>query len=472
MSFMIPEVVLLTAASVLILVELFLAPKLKQITFFSVQLSLLIVTVMTVMQMGEAKQVTFNGLYIADDVARIMKIFIYITTIGVFTYSRQYVTDRAMPNGEFYILGLLSVLGMSVVVSAHSLLTIYLGLELLSLPLYAMVALQRDSGRASEAAMKYFVMGAIASGMLLYGMSLLYGATGALDLDLIAKAVANYQPAQANLLAFSLVFIIAGIGFKFAAVPFHMWAPDVYTGAPTAVTNFLSSAPKIAALGMTIRLLVFGMPSLVSQWLQLLVVLAVLSIGLGNLFAIAQTNLKRMLAYSGISHIGFMLLGLIAGTQQGYAYALFYILIYALTSIAAFGMIVLFSRAGIEHEEIEDFKGLNTRNPWLAFMMLIVMFSMAGVPPTVGFFAKLFVINAIVEVGFVGLAIFSVLFAVIGAFYYIRLVKVMYFETPEKTYAIKIPTDMTITISINGLLLLALGLFPGFILQACRAAFG
>jgi len=347
-------------------------------------------------------------------------------------------------------------------------LTIYLGLELLSLSLYAMVAFDRDSPLASEAAMKYFVLGALASGMLLYGMSMLYGATGSLDLAEIAAALS--EPGENSMiLIFGLCFIVVGLAFKFGAVPFHMWVPDVYDGAPTAVTLFIGSAPKIAAFAMAMRLLVESMGSLAVDWQAMLVIMSVLSLALGNLIAIAQTNIKRMLAYSTISHVGFLLLGLLAGTAEGYSAAMFYAITYALMAIGGFGMIILISRAGYEANQLDDFKGLNDRSPWFAFMMLILMLSMAGVPPTVGFYAKLSVLQAVIHVDMVWLALVAVFFSIIGAFYYIRLIKLMYFDKPETEAPLVVRTDMQVAISLNGLLVLGLGLFPGALLALCAS---
>lgn len=466
-----PEIAMLAMACIALLADLFFAKKIQSIAYILVQLALIIAAVITIKQFAEPSIVTFNGLYIADQISHLLKLFIYITVFATFVYSRHYVTDRNMPRGDYYVLGLFSTLGMMVLVSAHSFISIYLGLEILSLPIYAMVAMQRTTGTCIEASLKYFVMGAIASGMLLYGMSMIYGATGSLDITHIATAIAAIPTAQQTILFFGLVFIVAGIGFKLAAAPFHMWAPDVYSGAPSSVTLFLSTAPKVAALGMALRLLVFALPALQPQWSQLLIILSVLSMGIGNLLAIAQTNIKRMFAYSAIAHIGYLLLGLLAGTSMGYSAALFYICTYALTTLAAFGLIVLMSHAGFEAENISDFKGLNARSPWFAFLMLLVMFSFAGIPPTVGFFAKFLVLQAIVNVHMVWLAVVAVVFAILGAFYYIRIVKTMYFDANTTTLPIIVPMDMRLTFAVNGLALLGLGIFPGALLQLCRMAF-
>lgn len=467
-----PEMIVLATICIAILVELFAGKSHKNAVYYVAKIGLAIALVINVLQIGELKTLAYHGLFVSDDISNILKVFIYISVMAAFSYSRFYLDEREMPRGDYYILGLFSTLGMMILVSAHSLLTIYLGLELLSLPVYAMTAIRRTDSNAAEAAMKYFITGAIASGMLLYGMSMLYGATGNLDIGMIATKIGNIWPQKSLLLSFALVFIIAGIGFKLAATPFHMWAPDVYHGAPSSVTLFISSAPKVAALGMTMRLLLFALPDVFAQWQQLLIIMALFSTGLGNLLAVAQTNLKRMLAYSAISHIGFTLFGLIAGTKAGYSAALFYIVVYSLMSIAAFGLIVLMSQAGVECENIDDFKGLNQRNPWLAFMMLLVMFSMAGVPPLVGFFTKVFVLKALVDVHLTWLALVGLIFSVIGAYYYIRVIKVMYFER-DSAQAQPVVIDMRLNIlfSINALALLYLGLFPTGLIQLCQNAF-
>ncbi|MFN2310169.1 MAG: NADH-quinone oxidoreductase subunit NuoN, partial [Gammaproteobacteria bacterium] len=414
-------------------------------------------------------QTVLNGTFVADPMATLLKSFIYVVTFGAFVYARDYLRVRDLFKGEYYVLGLFGMLGMMVMVSAHSLLTIYLGLELLSLSLYALVAFSRDDARATEAAMKYFVLGALASGMLLYGMSMVYGLTGSLDIAEIGAAIAE-RGLQDIVLIFALVFIILGLAFKLGAVPFHMWLPDVYQGAPTAVTLYLGSAPKIAAFAMTLRLLAEALGGLQADWGGMLAILAVLSLALGNVVAIAQTNLKRMLAYSTISHVGFLLLGLLAGTSDGYAAAMFYTVTYAIMALGGFGMIVLLSRAGFEAEELDDFKGLNERNPWFAGMMLLLMFSMAGVPPTVGFYAKLVVLEAVINVEMVWLALVAVFFSIIGVFYYLRVVKLMYFDPPTDTVPLAAPADLQVTLSINALAVLVLGIFPGGLLSLCLAA--
>lgn len=466
-----PEIIILATACISLLADLFLRQKVKSIAFYTSCTGLVLAAMVSFLYISNFKVLIFNGLFISDDVGHLMKFFVYGTVLLSFIYSRDYIEERQMPAGDYYVLGLFSTLGMMILISAHSLLTVYLGLELMSLPLYAMTAIRRTNSDASEAAMKYFVMGAIASGMMLYGISLLYGATGKLDLLDIANVVAANWQQQSSLLAFALVFILAGVGFKLAAVPFHMWAPDVYQGAPSSVTLFISAAPKIAALSMTFRLLALGLIDVASQWQQIIMVMALLSAGLGNIFAVIQTSIKRLFAYSAIAHIGYALFGVLAATAAGYAASLYYILIYALTSAAAFGLIVLMSRQGMEVDSIDDLKGLSKRNPWLAFMMLIVMFSMAGVPPTVGFFTKLLVLKALVDVHLTWVAIWGLLFTVIGAFYYLRIVKIMYFEQPVNPAPISIGCGNSLVYSVNCLSLLALGLFPGALISLCLNAF-
>ncbi|WP_133139792.1 NADH-quinone oxidoreductase subunit NuoN [Legionella genomosp. 1] len=467
----IPEIILLITACLALLGDLFFREKIKNLAYGISLAGMLLAGVVCYLLLGNFKVIVLGGLFICDDVSQLMKLFILLSVFLAFIYSEKYLDERQMPSGDYYVLGLFSTLGMMILVSAHSLLTVYLGLELLSLPLYAMTAIRRTNSDASEAAMKYFVMGAIASGMLLYGMSLVYGATGKLDLLDIANAIAANWQEQGSLLTFALVFIVAGFAFKLAAVPFHMWAPDVYQGAPTSVTLFISTAPKIAAIGMTFRLLTLGLVDLAADWQQLLIVITLLSTGIGNLLAIVQTNLKRLLAYSAISHAGYALFGILAGNAAGYSAALFYVLMYSIMTVAAFGIILLLSRSGVEIEQISDLKGLNKRNPWMAFMMLIVMFSMAGVPPTVGFFTKLLVLKALVDVHLTWIAVFGLIFAVIGAYYYIRVVKVMYFDEMEDSAPIRLSGPTTLLYSLNCLSLLALGLFPTGLLTACVNAF-
>jgi NADH-quinone oxidoreductase subunit N len=426
---------------------------------------------------GGQPSYTFSDMFVADGMAVLLKLLAVITVGVCLVYSRRYLADRGLFKGEYFVLALFALLGMMVMISANHFLVLYLGLELMSLCLYAMVALNRDSAASTEAAMKYFILGALASGLLLYGMSMIYGATGALQLDRIAMAIASGQ-ANAVLLVFGLVFIVAGLAFKVGVVPFHMWIPDVYHGAPNAMTLFIGTAPKLAAFAMAMRLLVNALLPLAIDWQQMLVVLAVLSMGLGNLAAIAQTNIKRMLAYSTISHMGFMLLGLLSGVVGGnlgsaadaYSSALFYVVAYVLMSAGAFGMVLLLSRAGFEADSLDDFRGLNQRSPWYAFMMLLLMFSLAGIPPTVGFYAKLAVVQAVVNAGMIWLAVVAVMFSLIGAFYYLRVVKLMYFDEATDHAPLAVGRDMRLVMSANGIAVLVLGILPGPLMQLCLDA--
>ena len=465
----VPEMFLLGMTCLILVIDLFLSERSRGATYLLSQIAL-VTTVLVTLKFSYAQPVlTFNGTFVSDPMSGVLKVFIQLATIVVFLYSKDYLRERDIFKGEFYVLGLFGVLGMMVLVSAHNLITIYLGLELLSLSLYALVAMQRDSIVASEAAMKYFVLGALASGMLLYGMSMLYGVTGTLDLGEMHNRIAS---ASLNdlVLVFGLVFVIVGIAFKLGAVPFHMWIPDVYHGAPTAVTLYIGSAPKIAAFAMLMRLLVDGLGGLHAHWHDILVLLAVLSMAVGNVVAIAQSNLKRMLAYSTISHVGYLLLGVLTGTAAGYAASMFYVLVYVLMSLGGFGMIILLSRAGFEADRLEDFRGLNERSPWFAFMMLIVMFSMAGVPPFLGFWAKLAVLLQLVSAGMVWLAGVAVVFSIVGAYYYLRIIKLMYFDKPQDSLPLQASADMRVVMSANGLLVLGLGMYPGTLMALCVAA--
>ncbi len=466
-----PEMFVLGMACLVLVSDLFLNEHNRIVTYWLAQLTVLGAALLTIaLHTGEAVS-AFNGMFINDAMGDVLKVFVYLMTAGVFLYARDYLGVRGLCKGEFYVLGLFAMLGMMVMVSAHSFLTIYLGLELLSLALYALVAFDRDSLAASEAATKYFVLGALASGMLLYGISILYGIAGSLNILEVSDYIAENTSTDV-VLVFGLVFVLVGIAFKLGAVPFHMWIPDVYHGAPTAVTVFISTAPKIAAFAMLMRLLVDGLGELHGNWQDMVIVLVVLSLAVGNIIAIAQTNIKRMLAYSTISHVGFLLIGVVAGTAEGYAAAMFYTVTYALMALGGFGMIILLSRAGFEADKLDDFRGLNERSPWFAFMMLILMFSMAGVPPTVGFYAKLMVLSAVVNVDMVWLAATAVVFAIIGAFYYLRIVKLMYFDKSEDTSPLVASTDMRMALSANGLAVLALGIFPGQLIALCTSAIG
>lgn len=468
-----PEMIILATACIALLAELFLSHRFKSIVFLCAVCGLAFAAITSYLFLGQYHSVILHGLFISDDTAQLMKLFIYAAVFFSFFYSRYYIEERQMPTGDYYILGLFSTLGMMILVSAHSLLTVYLGLELLSLPLYALTAIRRTSNDASEAAMKYFVMGAIASGMLLYGISLLYGATGKIDLQEVAAAIGTNWQQESALLSFSLVFILAGIGFKLAAVPFHMWVPDVYEGAPTSVTLFIGTAPKIAAMGMALRVLIIGVPDLAGIWQQLILVMALLSTGAGNLLAISQNNIKRLLSYSAISHMGYAMFGILAANASGYAATLYYTLVYAIMSVAGFGLLVLLSRAGIEVEAVDDLKGLNKRNPWLAFMMMLVMLSMAGIPPLVGFFAKFLVLKALVDAHMTWVAALGLVFAVMGAFYYLRIIKVMYFDDAADSALVPVQMSTTtkVVYSLNCLTLLYLGIFPSALITACMNAF-
>ena len=465
----VPEIFVLTMTCIVLVVDLFLSPRSRGATYILTQATLVGAFLLTLLSWTDSAILTFSDTFVRDPLGDALKLFIYIAAFTVFLYSRDYLRDRDIYKGEFYILGLFGVIGMMVLVSAHNYLTVYLGLELLSLSMYAMVAMQRDSASASESAMKYFILGALASGMLLYGMSMLYGVTGSLDVAVVNERISS---GGQNLVAiFGMVFLIIGVAFKLGAVPFHMWVPDVYHGAPTAVTLYLGSAPKLAAFAMLIRLLVDGMNGLQTEWGPILVILAILSMAIGNIVAIAQTNLKRMLAYSTVSHVGYLMLGVLTGTADGYSASMFYAVVYVLMSLGSFGMIILMSRAGFEGDQLEDFKGLNQRSPWFAFMMLIFMFSMAGVPPFLGFWAKLSVLREVVESGMVWLAATAVVFSIIGVFYYLRVIKLMYFDSAEDTNVLQGSTDMRVVLSINGLLVLLIGVFPGQLMALCLSVF-
>ncbi len=465
----IAEAFLLGMACMILLLDAFLPGEKRWVTYALTLATLLGCFLITGFTDWGDDIYTFSGMFVADPLANLLKLCIYVTVAVVLVYSQAYIRARDMFRGEFFVLALFSMLGMMVMVSANHLLLLYLGLELMTLALYAMIALQRDSAVATEAAMKYFVLGALASGMLLYGMSMLYGATGVLELTRMAEIIAADQ-ADSTILLFALVFILAGLGFKLSAVPFHMWVPDVYEGAPTSAALFIASAPKLAAFAFVMRLLVTGLGAdyLVGQWQWMLVIMAVLSLAIGNITAIAQSNLKRMLAYSTISHMGFMLLGVLAGGRDGYASAMFYVIVYVLMTLGTFGMILLLSRAGFEADKLDDFKGLNVRSPWYAFLMLLLMFSMAGLPPAVGFYAKLSVLWAVAAAGFLWLAVVAVLFSLIGAFYYLRIVKLMYFDQPVDHSPLAPSASMGWVLGANGLAMLVLGILPGGLMALCE----
>lgn len=471
-----PEIFILSMICIILLVDAFLPKRHRMMTYLLVQFTLVTAFILTLPQFKEypIPFVTFEHHYVLDDLAVTSKLFIYLFSIFAFGYAREYLEARRVAQSEYYLLGLFSVLGMSIMVSAYSLLTIYLGLELLSLPLYAMVAMNKESSAATEAAMKYFVLGALASGMLLYGISILYGLTNSVEVNIVGQIL---QSRHDVVPVVALIFVLAGLAFKFGAVPFHMWVPDVYQGASTPTTLFIASAPKIAAFAITVRILVEAMPSLQVNWEHILIVISILSMMFGNLLAIAQTNLKRMFAYSSIAHIGYTLLGIIAGpnSTQGYSAAMFYIASYVLVVAGAFAIIAIMSRDGVEMDQLNDYRGLNARHPWLAFMMLLLLFSMAGVPPAVGFFAKLGLLEALVQANLVWLAVLALVFALVGAYYYLRVIMLMYFEEPAEDVAdvpIIVSSDMMIAITINGIAALLLGLLPSFFIDMCRISVG
>lgn len=473
-----PEIFVAVMALAILLIDLLVKDSRRTAIFALTQLTLVGAAVIQFMTSTGEVSYTFSNMFVDDLMSDLLKLFLYMTVLVVMFYSRGYVLDReAMNKGEYYVLALFATLGMMVMISANNFVTIYVGLELLSLSLYAMVAMNRDSVVSTEAAMKYFVLGALASGLLLYGMSMIYGATGSLEITGIAERL-YAGDANKTVLVFGLVFLVSGLAFKLGVVPFHMWIPDVYHGAPTSVTLFIGSAPKLAAFAIVMRLLVNGLITLAQDWQAMLIILSVLSMAIGNLAAIAQTNLKRMLAYSAISHMGFMLLGITTGVVSGdaryalnaYSSAMFYVVAYVLTTAAAFGMILMMARAGFEADNLDDYKGLNRRSPWFAGIMLMVMFSMAGIPFFVGFFAKFSVLQAVVAAGYMWLAIVAVLFSLIGAFYYLRVVKLMYFDVPADDSPLQATTDMRILISANGLAVALLGLFPQVIMSLCAYA--
>ncbi len=459
------ELFVLSAVCLILLIDLFLRDEQRWLTATLTFAALAGAAAITAYVSGVDGRVTALGeMFVADPMGDVLKLFTYLIVGVSLLYSRDYLAQRGLFRGEYYVLSLLAMLGIMVIISANSLLTIYLGVELLALSLYAMVAFDRESSVAAESAMKYFVLGAIASGTLLYGISIVYGVTGTFALDELALELAGDASGNIGLL-FGLAFIVVGIAFKFGAVPFHMWIPDVYHGAPTSVTLFLGSAPKIASFALAIRVLAEGFAATETAWSDMLTVLAVLSMALGNIVAIAQSNLKRMLAYSTISHVGFILLGILAGPPAGYQAAMFYTLAYVIMAVGSFGMILLLSRKGYEADELDDFKGLNARSPWFAAMMLMFMFSTAGVPPFIGFFAKLYVILAVLDRGIVWLAALAVFFSVIGAYYYIRIVKLMYFDDPQDTTPLMADRAMRFMLSVNGLAVFVLGILPGALLS-------
>ena len=476
------EIFLLIATSAILLIDMYLKAGKRNLTYALSLLAIAGCAVFSFVDFNAGTTVfTFNGMYVSDPMSNLLKLFTYAATAMTLVYSRQYIGERDMMSGnlggEFYVLALFAMLGQMIMISGNSMLSIYLGLELMSLSTYALVALRRDHAISTEAAMKYFVLGALASGFLLYGMSMIYGATGSLDLTTIAQKVAATD-ANRTILVFGLVFLVAGMAFKLGAVPFHMWVPDVYQGAPTGVTLLLGAAPKLASFAMMLRILVEGLGLLWFDWQQMLLALGVLSLAVGNLTAIAQTNLKRMLAYSTIAQLGFVMLAMMSGVVGGdashapvaYSAAMYYTITYVLTTLGSFGLIMMLARAGFEAEELSDFRGLAKRSPWFAIVMTALMFSLAGVPPMMGFMAKWAVLQAVVETGQLWLAIVAVLFSLIGAFYYLRVVKTMWFDDVVDASPIVTPVDMRVVLSLNGVLVLALGVMPSGLLAACLSA--
>ncbi len=466
-----PEMTLLGLICVVMLADLFFEDENRMATFWLSMVSLAVTAVVLHLTAPDSARVLFYGAYISDPFSQILKLGTVLFVAVAFLYARDYLRANDLNKGEYYLLGLFGLLGIMIMISANSLLTMYLGLETLALSMYALVAIDRKNVTAAESAMKYFVLGAIASGALLYGISWVYGVTGSLQFDEIARTLVADPSLNSLPLWFGLAFLIVGIAFKFGAVPFHMWLPDVYQGAPTRVTLYIGTAPKLAALALGIRVLVEGLGPIAASWEAMLTVLAVLSLGIGNVVAIAQTNIKRMLAYSTIGHIGFIFLGLLTGTQAGLEASLFYTIVYVIMATAAFGILILLSRRGFEAELLDDFRGLNQRSPWFAAMMLLIMVSMIGVPPLAGFYAKWWVLAALVNAGQVWLAIVGVLFSVIGAFYYLRVVKLMYFDEPEESLELEAPLDVRVVLSTNAVLVLLLGLFPDRLIAVCAQAF-
>ncbi|MBD8563797.1 NADH-quinone oxidoreductase subunit NuoN [Massilia aurea] len=476
------EIFLLIATSAILLIDMYLKAGKRNLTYALSLLAIAGCAVFSFVDFNAGTTVfTFNGMYVSDPMSNLLKLFTYAATAMTLVYSRQYIGERDMMSGnlggEFYVLALFAMLGQMIMISGNSMLSIYLGLELMSLSTYALVALRRDHAISTEAAMKYFVLGALASGFLLYGMSMIYGATGSLDITTIGQVTTANQ-ADPMILVFGLVFLVAGLAFKLGVVPFHMWVPDVVQGAPTAVTILLGGAPKLATFAIIIRLLVEALPSMAFDWQQMLMVVAVLSLAFGNITAIAQTNLKRMLAYSTIAQMGFVVLALVVGNIGGdttdaaaaYSAGMYYTIIYVLTTVGTFGLIMMLARAGHEAELISDFKGLGKRSPWFAIVMTILMFSLAGVPPMVGFIAKYAVLQAVANAGMVWLAVVAVMFSLIGAFYYLRIVKTIWFDEAVDTSAISTPLDMRIIMSLNGVAIVVMGVIPGSLLAVCYTA--
>ncbi|MGA7964413.1 MAG: NADH-quinone oxidoreductase subunit NuoN [Gammaproteobacteria bacterium] len=468
-----PQIFLLGMSCVLLLAALFLNRSRDSVLHYGSLGTIAGLAIITGFLFRGHSTLAFNGMLIQDSMGDVLMLFAYAITGAVIVYSRTYLKDRGLLSGEFYLLILLALLGSMIIIQSYNLIVLYLGIELLALSLYTLVALSREDGTASEAAMKFFVLGAIASGTLLFGMSLIYGLTGTLNIGVLSAHLAGSKDIGLGIWI-GLGFVVVSMAFELGAVPFHMWLPDVYEGAPSSMAIFVGSVPKLAAFGFIMRLLVQGLGDLQHAWMGLLVVIAIASLAIGAIVAIVQTNIKRMLAYSTINHAGFILLGILSGTVEGYRAAMFYTIAYVIMFAGAFGVIILLSRGGFEAERIEDLKGLNERSPWFAFVMLMMMFSMAGVPPFIGFFAKLDIIRGLIGSGLTWLAIVAVIFAVIAAFYYLYIVKVMYFDHAEGevSQGLEGPADMKLVLSLNGLAVLGLGIFPGGLLALCKAVIG
>lgn len=470
----IPEIILLCVLGVVLLVDLFLNDRNRWVTHALSLVGVAVVAASQVMVWHGQPETTFSNLFVNDGISQVAKLAMYLGVFLLFIYSRRYLENRQIFKGEFYTLTFFALLGMNVMVSANHFLTLYVGLELLSLAMYAMVALRRDNLLATEASLKYFVLGALASGLLLYGISFVYGATGQLQLNEVLHALSSKDSVNPWLMTIGLIFIVVGIAFKLGVVPFHMWVPDVYQGAPTAITTFIGTAPKIAATVFAFRIVGTALPTLSADWTQMFILLAVASLFVGNLAAIMQTNIKRMLAYSTVSHMGFVMLGFVGGFQHGgYAAALYYSIVYMLTGLVAFGVLMALSTKDHECENISDLAGLNQKSPFLALMMLLAMFSMAGIPPLMGFYAKLSVLKALIATGvgaYVWVSVFAVIMSLIGAFYYLRVVKVMYFDEPTNDVKGDMKVDALALLGLNGLLLLILGVFPSSIVDWCVEA--
>lgn len=468
-SLILPEVFVLSMAIIVLMADLFIKPSSRWIIFALSQLTLLGGAYLTSQHFNHETQFAFSNMFVRDGLADLLKMMSYMGTSLIFFYSRSYMKDRDLYRGEYFSLVLFALLGMMIMISSHNMLLVYMGLELLSLCLYSLTALDRDNQKATESAIKYFVLGALASGLLLYGMSMIYGATSSLDLSVIAASLLNH-PMDHAILVLGLVFVVAGLAFKLGAVPFQMWVPDVYEGSPSSIAMLISSVPKLAAFAITLRLLGDGLQSMMVDWKQMMLIMAILSIGIGNITAIAQTNIKRMYAYSTISHIGFILFGLMSGSLNGYASSLFYVVSYMFMTLVSFAVLMMMSSKNFDCQTLEDFKGLNKRNPWYAFLMLITMLSMAGIPPTIGFYAKFMVLQAALDAGFAGFVVYAVLMALVGMFYYMRIVKLMYFDEPKLKNNIEVPIDMQWILSTNALALLVIGFVPHTFMEATTQA--